>query len=143
DRLAAAAASGKGGAAPVRAGWENLKRQIRLHHDLAEGVLWPRLRRAADRADVRAAPARPHAEHARIGPALGRVDAAMEDGAALPAAVRDLRETLEAHLRHEEMSMIPLAEAELGPADWRAVTAEAAARDDAAALFVPWAVDGI
>jgi hypothetical protein len=36
DRLAAAAAAGKGRASHVRAGWENLKEQIRLHHHLED-----------------------------------------------------------------------------------------------------------
>ena len=86
DRLEAAASSGKGGAAHVRAGWENLTRQFRLHHDLQERVLWPRVRRAADRADGRAVLARtaPSTPSRR---ALGEVDAAMRDGAGLPGAV--------------------------------------------------------
>lgn len=144
DRLEAAASSGKGGAAHVRAGWENLKRQIRLHHDLQERVLWPRVRRAADRADVRAVLARTRAEHARVGEAVGEVDAAMRDGAGLPGAVRNLRRALESHLRHEEMTVIPLAEAVLEPADWRDAAADDGGPGEAeAALFVPWAVDGI
>ncbi|TDE14404.1 hemerythrin domain-containing protein [Actinomadura sp. 6K520] len=160
DRLAAAAAAGKGGRTHVRAGWDNLKDQIRLHHDLEDAVLWPRVERAAGRPGVRAVLAQMHAEHARIGPLAGRVDAAMRDcaggdradragrdgrdGGDLPAAVRELRETVEAHLRHEEMSAVPLAESVLRPADWRAVAEEAGGRWGAEAwLFVPWVVDGI
>ncbi|TDC81032.1 hemerythrin domain-containing protein [Actinomadura sp. 7K507] len=142
DRLAAAAAAGKGGAAHVRAGWENLKDQIRLHHDLEDRVLWPRVERAvAGRRAERAVLAEMRAEHARLGPLIGRVDVVLRDGGDLPLAVRDLREAVEAHLRHEEMSAVPLAESVLGPEEWRAVADEVAGR--CAALFVPWVVDGI
>ncbi|TDB84153.1 hemerythrin domain-containing protein, partial [Actinomadura sp. 7K534] len=130
DRLAAAAAAGKVGRPHVRAGWDNLKEQIRLHHDLEDAVLWPRAARADGGPAGRAVLAQMHAEHARIGPLAGRVDAAIRatggrDGAGrtgdLAAAVGELREAVEAHLRHEEMSAVPLAEAVLGPGDWRAV----------------------
>ncbi|MFG2246295.1 hemerythrin domain-containing protein [Spirillospora sp. NPDC048823] len=145
DRLAAAAAAGKGGAAHVRAGWENLKDQIRIHHDLEDRLLWPRVRRAvAGRRAERAVMEEMGAEHARIGPLIGRVDAVMRDGGDLPAAVRELRAAVEAHLRHEEMTALPLAESVLGPADWRELADEAGSGCEAGTpLFVPWVVDGI
>ncbi|WP_207943589.1 hemerythrin domain-containing protein [Actinomadura sp. KC345] len=145
DRLAAAAAAGKGGAVHVRAGWENLKDLIRLHHDVEDAVLWPRVERAvAGRRAERAVLAEMRAEHAGIGSLIGRVDVALRDGGDLPRAVRELREAVEAHLRHEEMSAVPLAESVLGPEEWRAVADEVGGRCEAGAeLFVPWVVDGI
>ncbi|MEU8801889.1 hemerythrin domain-containing protein [Spirillospora sp. NPDC048819] len=145
DRLAAAAAAGKGGAAHVRAGWENLKDQIRMHHDPEDRLLWPRVQRAlAGRRAEQAVLEEMGTEHARIGPLIGRVDAVMRGGGDLPAAVRELRGDLEAHLRHEEMTALPLAESVLGPAEWREFAAEAGSSCEAGTpLFVPWVVDGI
>lgn len=157
DRLAAAAAAGKGRASHVRAGWENFKDLFRVHHDLEGLVLWPRVERAvAGRAAERAVVAQVRAEHARIEPLIGRVDTAMEAGAHagaaagaagggdLVAAVGELRAALEAALRHEETSALPLAESVLAPEEWEAFAAEARSRCEARTpLFVPWVVDGI
>ncbi|WP_433469852.1 hemerythrin domain-containing protein [Spirillospora sp. CA-128828] len=145
DRLAAAAAAGKGRASHVRAGWENLKDQIRLHHDLEDRWLWPRVEHAvAGRRVERAVLEEMRAEHARIGPLIARVDAVMAGGGDLPAAVADLREALERHLRHEEMSALPLAESALEAGEWRALADEARRGcDEGTPLFVPWVVDGI
>jgi hypothetical protein len=145
DRLAAAAAAGKGRASHVRAGWENLKEQIRLHHHLEDVWLWPRVERAVARHPAeRAVLEEMRAEHARLGPLIGRVDAAMAGGGDLPGAVGDLREALETHLRHEETSALPLAESVLADEEWGALAAEARGRCEAGTpLFVPWVVDGI
>ncbi|MBB6394967.1 hemerythrin-like domain-containing protein [Actinomadura coerulea] len=152
DRLGAAAAAGKGRASHVRAGWENLKEQLRLHQELEDGWLWPRVERAvAGRRAERAVLEEIRAEHARLVPLIARVDAAMDaamdaagQGGDLPAAVRELREALERHLLHEEMSALPLAESVLTGAEWRALAAQARDRCEAGTpLFVPWVVDGI
>lgn len=154
DRLAAAAAAGKGGASHVRAGWENLKEQIRLYQELEDGWLWPRVERAvAGRRAERAVLEEMRADHARLAGLIVRVDEAMGgaagQGAAgaggdLSAAVRELREALERHLLQEEMSALPLAESVLAGAEWRALAAEARGRCEAGTpLFVPWVVDGI
>jgi hemerythrin-like domain-containing protein len=150
DRLAAAAAAGKGRASHVRAGWENLKEQIRLHQELEDRWLWPRVERAlAGRRAERAVLEEMRAEHARLVPLVAGVDAAMGEGAAgeggdLRAAVHELRVALERHLRHEETSALPLAESVLAEAEWRALAAEARGRCEAGTpMFVPWVVDGI
>ncbi|WP_168220903.1 hemerythrin domain-containing protein [Actinomadura sp. WMMA1423] len=153
DRLAAAAAAGKGQASHVRAGWENLKEQIRLHQELEDGWLWPRVERAVrgHRAE-RAVLEELRSDHARLAPLIARVDAAMGDtgagdagaGGDLRAAVRELSEALERHLRHEEASALPLARSVLAEAEWVALAAEARGRCEAGTpLFVPWVVDGI
>lgn len=145
DRLAAAVAAGKGGAAHVRAGWDNFKDQLDMHHDLEDRLLWPRVREAvAGRRAERAVLEEIRAEHAGIGPLVAGVDAALGDRGAAPGAVRALREALEAHLRHEEATALPLAEAVLAPGEWQALAAEAGGRCRAGVpLFVPWVVDGI
>lgn len=157
DRLAAAAAAGKGRASHVRAGWENLKELFRVQHGLEDGVLWPMVERAAAgrRADL-AVLAELRAERVRIEPLIGRVDAAMAaappggagrgrrvDGE-LTAAVAGLRRALELYLRHAETGALPLAESVLPPREWEAFAAEARRTCEArTALFVPWVVDGI
>ncbi|MEU8342716.1 hemerythrin domain-containing protein [Actinomadura meyerae] len=167
DRLAAAVAAGKGGAAHVRAGWDNLTQQMDMHHELEDRALWPRVERAVGgRPAELAALAEIRAERARLGPLIAGVDAALAragtgtgtrvggvgagadrtgaDRGGAVAAVRALREALEVHLRHEEATVLPLAESLLEAGQWRALSDEAALRCAAgAALFVPWVVDGI
>ncbi|MEO3824381.1 hemerythrin domain-containing protein [Actinomadura sp. B10D3] len=144
DRLAAAAAAGKGRAPYVRAGWDNLKEQIRLHHGLEDGWLWSRVRRAvAGRRAEQAVLAEMRAEHARLGPLIDAVDAAMAGTGDLTAAVEDLRRELGAHLRHEEMNALPLAETVLAEEEWKAAAATGRDCESGTPLFVPWVVDGI
>ncbi|MDL4812642.1 hemerythrin domain-containing protein [Actinomadura opuntiae] len=158
ERLAAAAAAGRARAPLVRAGWENLKEQLRLHNRLQEGVLWPRVERAvAGRRAELGVVAELRAEHPRIEVLVAAVDAALEDDEQGPgeqgpgevvAAVRRLREALEVHLRHEEAGALPLAQRVLTPADWAAfaedtVSAWAAPGGGCGEGTVPWMVDGI
>jgi hypothetical protein len=46
-RLTAASAARTADAPGVRAGWENFKAQLLLHHSVEDSDLWPRVRRAA------------------------------------------------------------------------------------------------
>ncbi|MFI0408901.1 hemerythrin domain-containing protein [Actinomadura sp. 3N508] len=145
DRFAAAVAAGKGRASHVRAGWENFKELFRAHHDLEDRALWPRVERAvAGRRAELAVLAEVRAEHARLEPLIGRIDAALEDGGDLRPAVAELRAALEVHLRHEESGVLPLAESALAAEEWRALAEEAERRWEARTpTFVPWVVDGI
>jgi hypothetical protein len=153
ERLAAAAAAGRAHAPHVRAGWENLKQQLRLHHDLQEGALWPRVERAvAGHAPELGVVSELRSEYAGIGPLLVALDAALEDGGQGPgevvAAVRALRAALEVHLRHEEAGVLALARRVLGPADWAgfagdAVSACTSGGGGCGEGTVPWMVDGI
>ncbi|WP_067464668.1 hemerythrin domain-containing protein [Actinomadura macra] len=145
ERLAAAAAAGKARAPHVRAGWENFKEQLHLHHQVEDTLLWPRVARAVQgrRAELGVL-AEMEAEHTGIEPLLVAVDAALEDGGDLVDAVRGLGAGLEMHLRHEEMSALPLAESVLGSEEWRGF-GDSVRRECGAwmTLFVPWIVDGI
>ncbi|MWA05954.1 hemerythrin domain-containing protein [Actinomadura sp. LD22] len=153
ERLAAAAAAGRAHAPQVRAGWENLKRQLRLHHDLQEGALWPRVERAAaGRAPELGVVAELRAEYARIEPLVVALDAALQDAGRDPgevaSAVRALRAALRVHLRHEEAGVLALARRLLGPADWAGFAGDAVAActsgsGGCAEATVPWMVDGI
>ena len=145
-RFSAAAAAGTAGAPGVRAGWENFKAQLLLHHSVEDAHLWPRVRRAAaGRPDGLALLGEMEAEHAQIDPLLAAVDGALAGpGGDLPAHAAALASALEWHLKHEEDAALPLIQAVCTPADWRAFGGEMRRRQGVkgAALYVPWVLDG-
>jgi Hemerythrin HHE cation binding domain len=52
ERLAVAAAAGRGGSSSVHDGWQNFKRQLHVHHAVEDTWMWPRLMElVAGRAD--------------------------------------------------------------------------------------------
>jgi iron-sulfur cluster repair protein YtfE (RIC family) len=146
ERLAQAVADDHGDAPGVRAGWENFKHQLHIHHTAEDSDLWPRVRdRAAGRPRDLALLDDMEAEHARIDPLLTAVDLALTDRAAeLPDLVRALRATLDDHLKHEEDSALPLMQDVLTTADWAAFTGRIRETQGlrGASVFVPWIVDG-
>jgi hypothetical protein len=145
-RLEAATAAGTAAATGVRAGWENFRTQLLLHHSVEDSHLWPAVRRAV--------PGRPldlalldemEAEHARLDPLLAAFEAALEarpDNLARQA--RELSAALGEHLAHEEQDGLPLIQAVLTPADWRAFAGQMRRRQGirGAAVYVPWILDG-
>ncbi|MGW1798539.1 hemerythrin domain-containing protein [Streptomyces sp. NPDC001984] len=145
-RLADAVTDGRAGTEQVRAGWENFKRQLHIHHTTEDTDLWPRVReRAVGRPRDLALLDEMEEEHARIDPLLAAVDTAMTDRAPeLPDLVRALTSTLDDHLGHEEDSALPLMQDVLNDADWAAFTGSIRRTQGlrGAALFVPWIVDG-
>ena len=145
-RFTAASAAGTAHAPGVRAGWENFKAQLLLHHSVEDTDLWPRVRRAAaGRPAGLALLEEMEAEHAQVDPLLAAVDAALADPASnLPAHVAELTSALEWHLKHEEDAALPLIQAVCTPADWRAFTGEMRRRQGVkgAAIYVPWILDG-
>lgn len=146
ERLAKAVADGRANTPGVRAGWENFKRQLHIHHTAEDTDLWPRVRdRVAGRLRDLALLDDMEAEHSRIDPLLAAVDAALADGAAeLPDLVRALTATLDDHLGHEEDSALPLMQDVLTAADWAAFTGRIRETQGlrGASLFVPWIIDG-
>jgi len=146
ERLAKAVADGRANTPGVRAGWENFKRQLHIHHTAEDTDLWPRVRdRVAGRPRDLALLDDMEAEHSRIDPLLAAVDAALADGAAeLPDLVRALTATLDDHLGHEEDSALPLMQDVLTAADWAAFTGRIRETQGlrGASLFVPWIIDG-
>jgi len=148
DRLAAAAAD-PAGAARIRAGWENFKNQLHLHHSVEDSHLWPRLQRAVTEPGDLALLEQMEAEHALIDPLLSAVDAAMADHgsaghAALTESLHRLSAALGHHLVHEEEDALPLIGSVLTPADWKAFADEMRRRQGfkGAAVYVPWILDG-
>ncbi len=145
-RFTAVAAAGTADTDGVRAGWENFKTQLLLHHSVEDTHLWPRVRRAAaglpqglvllDEME---------AEHGQIDPLLGAVDQALTNSAAaLAARVGELASALQWHLKHEEEAALPLIQSVCTPADWHAFAAEMRRRQGVkgAAAYVPWILDG-
>lgn len=147
ERLEAVVEAGRAGSPHVRAGWENFKHQLHIHHTAEDTALWPRVERAVRRRPQDLALLEDMAdEHALIDPLLAAVDDGLSGPADdLAARVRELRASLGRHLAHEEMSALPLIRSTLTPKDWAGFTADIRARQGikGAAVFVPWVVDGI
>ncbi|MBO0806901.1 MAG: hemerythrin domain-containing protein [Actinobacteria bacterium] len=144
-RFSAAAAAGMAGAPGVRAGWQNFKAQLLLHHSVEDTHLWPRVRRtAAGRPGGLELLAEMEAEHAQIDPLLAAVDNALAGPADLPGHAAALASALEWHLTHEEDAALPLIQSVCTPADWRAFAAEMRRRQGVkgAAVYIPWILDG-
>ncbi|MFJ8027188.1 hemerythrin domain-containing protein [Streptomyces sp. NPDC096311] len=146
ERLGDAAADGTAFTPQVRAGWDNFRHQLHIHHTAEDSDLWPRVeRKVAGRPRDVTLLAEMEAEHALLDPRLTAVDAALKDRSAeLPALVRTLASALDDHLAHEEESALPLIREVLTPADWGAFTGRIRKTQGVrgAALFVPWIVDG-
>jgi Hemerythrin HHE cation binding domain len=146
-RLTSAAAAGTARSPAVRAGWENFKAQLHLHHTVEDDDLWPRLYTAvADRPDAVALLQEMEAEHAVLDPLLAAVDDALTGrlNQPLDPRLQELAGALDAHLTHEEDRALPLIQSVLTLEDWRGF-AKAMARAQGvkgAAVYVPWIVDG-
>ena len=147
ERFAAAVASGRSGAPSVRAGWENFKAQLHVHHTVEDDDLWPRLYTAVgDDPEPRRMLQEMEDEHAVLDPVLAEVDAALvaQDAEVLAARVDELGRVLDHHLRHEEDSALPLIQEVLTPEDWKGFGAAMRRKQGlkGAAMYVPWIVDG-
>jgi hypothetical protein len=146
-RFVAASAAGKAGAPGVKAGWENFKTQLLIHHSVEDAWLWPRLQReVAGRPGDLALLEEMEAEHARIDPLLAAVDGALPgQGANLAERVQALSAVLGYHLKHEEDSALPLMQSVLTPADWRGFKGAMTRKQGikGAAVYIPWIIDGI
>jgi hypothetical protein len=84
-------------------------------------------------------------EHAALDPLLSAVDEALTRQPQEPLDKRQaLTATLDAHLRHEENSALPLIQSVLSTADWRGFARSMARAQGVkgAAVYVPWIVDG-
>jgi len=142
-----AAAAGTVQAPGVRAGWDNFKAQLLLHHSVEDTDLWPRVSRAAaGRPSGLALLAEMAAEHAQIDPLLAAVDDALAHSpGTLAAAVAGLASALQWHLKHEEDAALPLIQSVCTHADWRAF-ADAMRRAQGikgAGRYVPWILDDL
>ncbi|GAA1360473.1 hemerythrin domain-containing protein [Streptomyces beijiangensis] len=147
DRLVAAAAAGRATGSGVRAGWDNFKRQLHLHHSVEDSDLWPRVQvKAAGSPLALDLLADMEAEHAQIDPLLAAVDQALADGGrGLADRAEEARSVLVHHLEHEEQDALPLIQHLLAPADWKAFAGKMRVEQGlkGAAVYVPWIVDGV
>jgi iron-sulfur cluster repair protein YtfE (RIC family) len=146
-RLTTAAAARKARTPTVRAGWENFKTQLHLHHTVEDDDLWPRLYRAvADQPSELALLEEMEAEHAVLDPLLSAVDKALisRPDEPLDKRLQDLATALDGHLKHEENSALPLIQSVLTSEDWRGFAKSMARAQGVkgAAVYVPWIVDG-
>ena len=145
-RFTAASATGTAHSPGVRAGWENFKAQLLLHHSVEDTHLWPHVRcAAAGLPSGLALLDEMEAEHAQIDPLLTAVDDALTgSGGNLAGYVAGLTSALEWHLKHEEEAALPLIQSVCTPADWRAFAGEMRRRQGVkgAAIYVPWILDG-
>lgn len=145
-RFTAASAAGTAATPGVRAGWENFKTQLLLHHSVEDTHLWPRVRRAAaGRPTGLALLDEMEAEHAQIDPLLAAVDGALADADRdLGTHAAALASALEWHLKHEEDAALPLIQSVCTPADWRAFAGQMRRRQGVkgAAVYVPWILHG-
>jgi iron-sulfur cluster repair protein YtfE (RIC family) len=143
SRLRTAAEAGTAGSPQVRAGWENFKRQLLLHHSVEDESLWPRVQ---EKGGDPALLAEMEAEHGQLDPLLTAVDGALDaQSPGLAALTAELEEVLTAHLDHEEKDALPLIQDVLTEADWRAFAGRMRQEQGVkgAAVYVPWIVDGI
>jgi iron-sulfur cluster repair protein YtfE (RIC family) len=124
SRFATAVAANRAATPGVRAGWQNFKAQLHIHHTVEDDDLWPRLYRAVtDRPEDHAMLKAMEAEHAVLDPMLEQVDATLANGdqALLSTHLDALSGALDGHLHHEEKSALPLIQAVLTPADFSAL----------------------
>ena len=105
-RFTAASSAGTAHAPGVRAGWENFKAQLLLHHSVEDTHLWPRVRRAtAGRPAGLALLDEMEAEHAQIDPLLAAVDDALAGSASnLAGHVAELASALAKAVEREDRS---------------------------------------
>ncbi|SEK86545.1 hemerythrin domain-containing protein [Streptacidiphilus jiangxiensis] len=146
-RLERAVTAGRAATPEVRAGWENFKRQLHVHHTVEDAELWPRVQRAvAGRPADLALMGEMEAEHAKLDPLLVAVDKAMAVNAPdLPSLVGELSQVLRDHMKHEEESALPLIQEVLTLKDWGAFRGGMAKAQGpkGAAVYIPWIMDGV
>lgn len=145
DRLAAAVTAGRAASPEVRAGWENFKRQLHVHHTVEDAELWPRLERAVvGRPDDQTLLKEMEAEHGALDPELKSVDEGIvKQTADLADRVRRLATVLGDHMKHEEEAALPLIQEVLTVKDWDAFRGGMARAQGprGAAVYVPWIMD--
>jgi Hemerythrin HHE cation binding domain len=145
-RLSAALAEGRTHTPGVKAGWDNFKQQLHLHHTVEDEDLWPRLYDAVANRPVDLAMLREmEAEHAILDPLLDSIDVGLAGADGAPEAqIEDLVGALDGHFEHEEQSALPLIQSVLTPEDWRSFGETMRERQGVkgAAVYVPWIVDG-
>jgi hypothetical protein len=137
--------------------WGRFSDVLHHHHTTEDDVLWPQLFELVDaRGDTagRATLEAMEAEHEVIDPLLAACAAGFAAMAHAPgAATRDrlaestrtARDTLSAHMGHEERAALPLVQSLLTEEGWQRVekAAGAGAGPSEVLFLVPWVADGL
>ena len=137
--------------------WEQFGKVLHHHHTTEDDVLWPQLLDIVDAAGDTAGRETleaMEAEHDQIDPLLAACASGFGAMAQAPdAATRDrlaetteaARDTLSAHMGHEETEALPLVQALLSAEGWERVEKAAGAGKSASDLMflVPWVADGL
>lgn len=109
----------------IDSGWQLFKFQLHHHHTGEDVALWPIVRpRLAGRPEDLELLDVMETEHARIGPVVAEIDAALEDQESgadrLAEATALFRRELVEHLAHEERDAAPVIESVMTRQDWKA-----------------------
>lgn len=143
-RLAEACLLGRAWTPRAATTWSTFTRQLRLHCQAEDEVLWLRLR----------ASARPYlaaiddlaSERAHIEPARAAVDTAYRAGrvTAFYDALNDLGRRLGEYMYHDERLALPLIATHVRPAGWAEYTLRLRQLQGrgGAAEYLPWLLDG-
>ena len=137
--------------------WERFSTVLHHHHTVEDTTLWPQLLEhvdAAGDAAGRETLEAMEAEHQVIDPLLTACAEGFAAMASSPTATtaerlaeqaRATRDTLAAHLRHEETEALPLLQRHLSASGWQRVEDAASAGFSPRDLpfFVPWAAKGL
>lgn len=147
--LASADAEGPQRAGQIATAWDNFDFQLHHHHTDEETIFWPVLRTLGA---SEALAAELESEHARMVVALEHAEKAMDRFRTDPgagtrtsarAAVAELAEVVDDHLRHEERDLEPIAAAHHGAPEMKA--AQKAVRRTHrgnTGTFFTWLLDG-
>ena len=137
--------------------WERFATVLHHHHTVEDTTLWPQLLELVDAAGDavgRETLEAMEAEHQLIDPLLAACAEGFAAMAASPSAATAerladhagaARDTLTAHLRHEETEALPLLQRHLSAAGWQRVEDAAGEGISPRELpfFVPWAAKGL
>ncbi|WP_326599920.1 hemerythrin domain-containing protein [Streptomyces sp. NBC_01803] len=147
ERLEAAAVAGKTDTPEVRAGWENFKHQLHIHHTVEDERLWPTVQsKVGDKPEPNELLREMEAEHGQLDPVLTAVDEALAAKSPdLIEKIKELGAVLGFHMKHEEESALPLIQETCTNADWTNFAKGMAQAQGikGAAVYIPWILDSI
>jgi len=146
DALVAAARAGRAGEPAVRAGWDMFQTQLVVHHRSEDASIWPMLRAEVTLPEHTAVLDAMEREHSAIDPLLVRIqDALAAPGPRLLDLAVELRDSLAAHLEHEERQALPLVEQYVGARGWAAFAKEIRKEQGVrgGSVFIPWMLHGL
>lgn len=145
--LVDAAGGLRGGLTSFEAGWGVFKQYLTIHHVAEDNTLWPAMRaKLAGRQPELDLLDEMEREHELLDPVMEEIDEALrqQDASGARTAAARLAKLLRDHLRHEEVSVLPLVSSVLSQEDWDAFGEDQRRRIGikGGAMFFPWLLDG-